>query len=391
MITIPSKDIFDFINLHLTTDVNQLALKKNPFENYDWKWILNQIAAKKKAQDKLPTWFDNKEIIYPSMVSVEQTSSESLAKFKSNLFKGNRFIDLTGGFGIDTFYFSKQFTEAIHCEWNQELSETVAYNFEKLNVENVSFISGDSLDFLQKTPLLFDLIFVDPARRDATKKKVFRFEDCEPNVVEHMDLLFQKSDHILIKSSPLVDLQKGIDQLKFVKKIYVVSLKNDVKELLWYLEKDSNSTPLVEAVCIENDRVECFEHSLEDTESATYSLPKKYIYEPYSAVMKIGLFQSIGSVYKLEKLHQHSHLYTSETLEEFPGRIFEVEITIPYQKANVKEHISDKKMNVTTRNFPISVEDLRKKHKIKDGGTTYAFFTTNKDNEKVIVLCKKVK
>lgn len=388
MIPIPI-EIFKYIDEHLHDDINKLALKKNPFPNFDWKWILNQIAAKKKAKDKLPTWYQAENIIFPSLVSVEQTSSEELAQFKASLVSGKSFIDLTGGFGIDSYYFAQRFTNGIHCEWNEELSKIVRQNYEQLGLTNMKHVSGDSLDYLSNTKETFDFIFLDPARRDATKKKVFLFEECEPNVVAHIDLLFEKAPIVMVKSSPLVDIHQGIQQLKHVKKIYVVSLKNDVKELLWVLEKDYTTIPEIEAVCIDTV-TKTFQSEWQEDELAHYSEPKTYLYEPFSAVMKTGLFNKIANTYQLNKLHQHSHLYTADQLIDFPGRIFKIKKIIPYQKKELKEFVSNQTMNVTIRNFPITVEDLRKKHKIKDGGTTYTFFTTDLHQDKIVVITEKI-
>lgn len=388
MISIP-QEILTYINEHLNDDISKLALQKNPFPDYDWKWILNQIASKKKAKDKLPTWFASQNIIYPSLVSVEQTSSEELAQFKANIVSGTSFIDLTGGFGIDSFYFAKQFENGVHCEWNKDLSQIVAHNFKELNVKNIQHIAGNSLEYLEKTDDIFDFIYVDPARRDATKKKVFLFEDCEPNIVEHTDFLFSKAPIIMVKSSPLVDIHQGIQQLKYVKKIYVISLKNDVKELLWILDKNSNTIPEIEAVCIDTVTKK-FNSVWEEDQWVNYAEPKKYLYEPFSAVMKTGLFNKIANTYKLSKLHQHSHLYTSDECIDFPGRVFEIKKILAYQKKEIKEHIASQTMNVTIRNFPITVEDLRKKHKIKDGGNIFTFFTTNLNQDKIILITEKV-
>lgn len=382
-------EIFDYIDAHLEDDVAELALKKNPYPTYDWKWILNQIAAKKKAKTKLPTWFTTPRIIYPNLISIEQTSSEELARFKAQLFSGSRFIDLTGGFGVDTYYFAQQFSQAVHCEYQEDLARIVKHNYKQLGVNNVTFVVGDSLSFLEKSESTFDLIYVDPARRNASQKKVFLFEDCQPDVPVHLNLLFEKSPIVVVKSSPLVDLQQGVNQLKYVRKIYIISLKNDVKELLWILQKNVTSPIEIEAVCIDQEVVR-FHHIWQDDSDALYCEPKQYLYEPFHAVMKTGLFHTIGNKYGMYKLHPHSHLYTSDELVVFPGRRFRITHQFPYQKKELKEYVFQQKMHVTTRNFPLSVEEIRKKHKIKEGGELYAFFTTNKSQEKIVLVCEKV-
>lgn len=387
---IPSPEVFEYINSQLNEDIQKLALKKNPFPEMDWKWILNQIAAKKKAKDKLPTWYKTNAIIYPSTLSIEQTSSELLAAHKSQLINGKKVIDLTGGFGIDAYYFAKSFKEVTHCEWNEELSNIVQYNSEKLGVKNITFFQGNSIEYLQNTSDVYDLIYIDPARRDEHTNKVFRFEDCEPNVVEYLDLLLEKSTQLLIKSSPLVDIHLGIQQLKFVSKIWVVAYKNEVKELLWLVSKNCNLNPTIEAVNIEKDNTYSFENILVEDDVVQFSHPKTYLYEPFSSLLKTGLFNAIGNTYHLAKLHPHSHLYTSDEKIDFPGRVFDIVNIYPFQKAEIKKYIQNQKMNVTIRNFPLSVDQLRKKYKIKEGGDIYAFFTTNIEHEKIIIITKKI-
>lgn len=385
-----SADLKQFISDNLKQDINILALKKNPFPDYEWSWILNQIQAKQKAEKKLPTWFANDYVIFPSTLSIEQTSSETLAQFKSALISGENLIDLTGGFGVDDFYFAKRFKKVIHCEFQEDLSAIVQHNFKVLNVENIQTVSGDSISYLEKSTEKFDWIYIDPARRDDKKTKVFLLKDCTPNVVELHDLLFEKSDNILIKVAPLLDISSILNELKNVKTIYAIGLQNEVKELLIVLEKGFIAQPELIAVNISNDG---FIHqdtfSLNDAIDSQLSLPLNYLYEPFSSYLKIGVYNHLAIKFKVQKLHKHSHLYTSNELIDFPGRCFKIEQFIPYNKKEIK-FLENTKCNITTRNFPLKVEEIRKKHKIKDGGDVYAFFTTDLNNDKMVVICKKI-
>lgn len=385
-----SADLKQFINDNLKQDINSLALKKNPFPDYEWSWILNQIQAKQKAEKKLPTWFANDDVIFPSTLSIEQTSSETLAQFKSALISGENLIDLTGGFGVDDFYFAKRFKKVIHCEFQEDLSAIVQHNFKVLNVENIQTVSGDSISYLEKSTEKFDWIYIDPARRDDKKTKVFLLKDCTPNVVELHDLLFEKSDNILIKVAPLLDISSILNELKNVKTIYAIGLQNEVKELLIVLEKSFIAQPELIAVNISNDG---FIHqdtfSLNDAIDSQLSLPLNYLYEPFSSYLKIGVYNHLAIKFKVQKLHKHSHLYTFNELIDFPGRSFKIEQVIPYNKKEIK-FLENTKCNITTRNFPLKVEEIRKKHKIKDGGDVYAFFTTDLNNDKMVVICKKI-
>lgn len=382
-------EIVDFIQQSTDSNVQQLALKKNPFPYFDWKWIINQIAARQKAKTKLPTWYNHTQTIFPSLVSVEQTSSEAIAQYKSQLFSGKKLIDLTGGLGVDTYYFAQQFEEVIHCEWNEDLSQIAAYNFQLLGAKNIQCVVGDSLEYLAQTTQTFDCIYVDPARRDEHKNKVFLFEDCTPNITTSKNLFLQKANKVIVKTSPMVDIFDGISQLKSVNKIYVLAYKNEVKELLWVLEKESKIIE-ISAVNITPEKVVEFTHILDERECVNISLPMKYLYEPFSAVLKTGLFNRLAAVFPVDKLHRHSHLYTSEEKTDFPGRVFKINEIFPFSKKEIKKQLEGKKMNVTTRNFHLSVEELRKKYKIKDGGDIYAFFTTNKNDEKIVILTEKI-
>ncbi|TRX35135.1 class I SAM-dependent methyltransferase [Flavobacterium sp. ZT3R18] len=384
--------IQEFINLNIGVAISKLALQKNPFPTVEWVSILNQIAAKTKAKEKLPTWFSTSNIIYPSKISVEQTSSEKTAAYKASIVSGENLIDLTGGFGIDDYYFSKKAKKVVHCEINTELSEIVKHNFKQLNTENITCHAGDSLATLNTLDLKWDWIYIDPSRRNDAKGKVFMLKDCQPNVPEHLDLYFTKSDAVLVKTAPILDITAGLSELQHVKAIHIVAVDNEVKELLWELNKGYIGNVKIKTISIAKERTETFDFILNEySEIPTYSLPQKYLYEPNSSIMKSGGFDEVGSFYKLNKLHKHSHLYTSDNLISFPGRIFKIENSIVYSKIEMKLFLENQKANVTTRNFPETVENIRKKWKIKEGGNLYCFFTTDENNNKIVLICSKQK
>ena len=380
-----------FINNNIDKSISKLALQKNPFPEVEWISILSQIEAKTKAKLKLPSWFATDNIIYPSKISVEQTSSEKTASYKTSIVSGKSLIDLTGGFGVDDFYFAKKMNAVAHCEINPELSNIVKHNFEQLDVKNISCHSGDSLAILTQLNTKWDWIYIDPSRRNDSKGKVFMLQDCLPNVPEHLDLLFKYSDSILIKTAPLLDISAGLSELKNVKTIHIVALENEVKELLWEIHKDYSGEIKIKTVNIVKEKRDTFEFILDKKpEIPTYGLPQKYLYEPNSAIMKSGGFDEVGTFYNLNKLHKHSHLYTNSTLVAFPGRIFEIENTFPYHKNEMKAHLENQQLNITTRNFPDTVESIRKKWKIKEGGNRYCFFTTDENDNKIVLICKKI-
>lgn len=385
-----TNEIQDFIREQCENPTSRLAFQKNPFPQVEWKLILQQIEAKTKAKEKLPLWYSAQNIIYPPKISVEQTSSEKTAIYKSSLINGKKIIDLTGGFGIDAYFFSKQFESVIHCEQNAVLSSIVQHNLKQLNANNIQCIAGNSEEILSSLQQQFDWIYIDPSRRNEQKGKVFMLKDCEPNVPELMNYYFKFSNQILIKTAPILDIKAGLNELKFVKNIHIIAVENEVKELLWEIEKDFSGQPNLKTVNLTRLKTEHFEFFLnEDVSRAILGKPEKYLYEPNAAIMKSGGFDEVAHFFNVKKLHPHSHLYTSNELINFCGRVFELQQTIPYNKKSMIQ-LGLSKANITTRNFPETVESLRKKWKIKDGGDVYCFFTTDDENQKIVLLCKKL-
>jgi hypothetical protein len=384
-------DVQRFIYENTGMDITKLALQKNPFPEINFKEILNQIESRTKSKGKLPTWFNKINILFPSKISIEQTSSEKTAAYKTELVSGDSLIDLTGGFGIDTFYFSNKIKSIVHCESNPELSEIVKHNFNQFEKHNIECISGESEKILKKLNKKFDWIYIDPSRRNDIKGKVFLLKDCSPNVPELLENYFKYTNKVLLKTSPILDISAGINELKSVKEIHIVAVENEVKEILWFLEKNHESTIKVICSNLVDETIEKFEYDLPSNSDATFSLPLKFLFEPNASLMKSGGFDEISQQYGIHKLHQNSQLFTSNELKPFCGRVFEIKNQFIYSKENMKLFLANTKANVTTRNFPITVDEIRKKWKIKDGGKIYCFFTTALDNHKIVLLCDKIK
>ncbi len=381
----------EFIKKNFNSDIASLLFKKSQNITVDIKELIEQIEAKKRCKKKLSTWFNCNNIYYPNKLNIEQTSSEVTAEYKSKLISGKSIIDLTGGFGVDCFYFSKQFDSVTHCEINKELSKLVKHNYKQLNTNNIDCIPADGIEHLKSTDKSFDWIYIDPSRRHDSNGKVFFLNDCLPNITDHLDLLFSHSKNILIKTSPLLDFSVGVNELQFVKTIHVIAVNNEVKELLWVLEKDYTQAINVITANIKSSKIEKFEFLLNDETKTevSYSEPLAYLYEPNSAILKSGAFKSISEQLKVYKLQINTHLYTHDNLIEFPGRRFKVEKILPYNKKLLKKEFIYK-ANITIRNFPETVNQIRAKFNIQDGGNVYLFFTTNKANEKTVLICSKV-
>ena len=375
-------EVQEYINTHLQVDVHQLAMAKSTFEGVTAQELASQITSKNKAEKKLPTWYHKENIYYPPPLSMEQSSSEKTAAYKAGLVGPGKVVDITGGFGVDSFYFAKKADHVLHCEINEELSVIAAHNASVLGATNMDFLATDGIEYLQQTGATFDTIYLDPARRSQLGK-VFMLKDCTPNAVEHMELLLKKAGQVIIKTSPLLDLTAGIKELNQVKEVHIISTKNECKELLFIL--DQTPTPVVKIVCITiNDTVKQF--SMEMDQRAELILADQlhtYIYEPDVALLKSGGFNVIAQVYGLEKLHDQTQLYTSDLFKpEFPGRIFKVAEIISSAALKKEKNI---RANLIVRNYPEKAAQLAKKYNIKPAKDDFLIFTKTKIVNTIII------
>jgi len=387
-----NSEIQQFINDHLKDDPAKLLLKHKEVSGIPFAEIMEQIQAKAKCEKKLPTWFATAAIYFPNKLNIEQTSSERTATYKATLLHGDSLIDLTGGFGVDCYAFSKKFQNVTHCEISPKLSEIVTHNYKILQVENIETVAEDGISYLQNSAHTYDCLYVDPSRRNDAKGKVFLLEDCLPDVIAHQELFLKHTNQILIKTSPLLDITNGLRVLKNVKEIHVVAVQNEVKELLWLIDPTHATTAVrIKTVNLTQQETVQFDFQLSEEKQleVSYGLPKQYLYEPNAAIMKAGGFNSVATAFQLEKLHPHTHLYTSNTLIDFPGRRFEIQKIVPFNKKIFKKEVLLNKVNITTRNFPVSVATIRKKLTLAEGGTDFLFATTLFSEDKVIIHCKK--
>ena len=384
------KDVQDFIDSNLKNDLTKLILKGSPFKGISIQEIAEQIQSKLKSKNKLPLWFSTKGIYFPKPLSIEQTSSEITAAYKSDLVSGRILIDITGGFGIDSYYFTKTMDKVIHCEKERELSQIAAHNFDLMGLKKINCKNEDGITYLTNSTLDYDWIYADPSRRNTEKNKVFRLEDCVPDVLQHFDTLLARSSKVMLKLSPFLDIKGTVNSLKFIKEIHIVAVKNEVKELIFIIDKSSKNPIVLKAINIHKDGQDLFKGHFPSEAVAEYSLPKKYLYEPNSAILKSGLFNEVSHALKTHKLHTNSHLYTSDELIDFPGRRFQVLSVHRYNKKQIKRVFDFKKANITTRNFNETVAQIRKKTGLKEGGEQYLFFTTDIDNKAIVIHCQKV-
>lgn len=378
----------DFIQSNQNKPLSEIALLLSKHPELDKHFILNQINGLQKAKLKLPSFYQNKAIVYPIGLSMEQCSSEQTALFKSQLVKGISVIDLTGGFGVDAYCFSKQFDKVSYVEQNQELFEVVQHNFKVLNAP-IKCYQTSCEDFLDKNTQLFDLAYIDPSRRDESKR-VFKLAECTPNVIELLPQLLKTAQQVLIKTSPLLDIKQTLSDLKSVSKVWIVSVQNDCKEVLYLVNKTADNNPEIIAVNIaKNTSTFAFDYEKESTVFVDFSEPQTYLYEPNASILKAGGFKSIATQFGLNKLAVNTHLYTSnELITNFPGRVFKITNTLDYNEKSVKT-LGLKKANIATRNFPDSTEQIKKKLKLSDGGSNYIFATRNLYDKLILMVTEK--
>lgn len=384
-----------FIEEHACEDVRQLALQAKKFPQVDMPAVVVQIAGRQIASVKVPSWHRVSEILYPRHLSMEQCSSEVTALYKASLVEGKTFADLTGGFGIDCSFISQRFQEADYVERQAELCALAEHNFPLLGL-NIRIHHNDGVAYLKQMQPV-DCLFLDPARRDGHGGKTVAISDCEPDISEWEEQLVDKAQTVMVKLSPMLDLSLALNTLKHVREVHVVSVNNECKELLLLLQKASVSSEIPihceHIVNADEHQHFVFTQAQERTSDCPLAAQvEAYLYEPNASILKAGAFRSLTQTYPLKKLHVSSHLYTSSHLvEDFPGRIFKVEGVSGFGKKELKTFLQGmEKANLTIRNFPSSVAELRKRLKLKEGGEDYLFATTLADESKVIVKGKKV-
>jgi 16S rRNA G966 N2-methylase RsmD len=395
----------DFIREHRTDDIRRLALWGDKYPDVDMPYALDQIAGWQKARVKLPFWASHDGIVYPPHISMEQCSSDSTAKYKAEIMKrllsgkssssdASLFVDLTGGFGVDFSYLSACFRHAVYVERQKHLCEAASHNFQILGLSHVEVVCDDGVEYLHRLTSS-SLIFMDPARRDEHGAKVYGIGDCTPNVLSLEDELLQKSEYVVLKLSPMLDISAALHELgpSHVSEIHVVSVDNECKELLFVLQAEAVQT--VTIYCVNNSQV--FRYLLDESSlHPDFLMPSqlsdiRYLYEPNASIMKAGCFDILQSEFSVQALTGNSHLFVSRELQsDFPGRTFIVESVSSLNKKEVKQKLGDlRQANISVRNFPIKVEELKKRLKISDGGSTYLFATTLEGKKHVLFRCMK--
>lgn len=394
----------DFIRQHENDDVRRLALQGTKDPEVGLMVALQQIAGRQTARRKLPSWAAVDGLFYPPHLNMEQCSSEQTARYKASLLKGGqRYVDLTGGFGVDFYWMSQGFQHRFYIERDEALCAIAEHNFRLLGL-SCSVCCCNTATYLSEMEHA-DVVFLDPARRDEKGARTFGIEDCTPNVLELLPLLRMKADTIVLKLSPMLDWRKAVSDLQYVSEVHIVSVDNECKELLLILKNEQREH--LRLVCVNNDSVFEIVRPLRtasplptDYEFVPYGLKtlpsdtdaNVYLYEPNASIMKAGCFDALEERYLVKQISQNSHLFLSaDEIKGFPGRVFQILATSSMNKKELKPALANiSQANIAVRNFPLTAQQLRQKLKLRDGGDVYIFATTTADGGHKLFICRKI-
>lgn len=384
-----SPEVQTFINQNIDSDINKLLLKKSPFPNVTIQEIVQQIKGKKVAQRKFP-FLLKENVVFPPKLNLEQASSQSTAEYKSKDLKGKSFLDLTSGFGIDAYFLSQNFEEVTLVEQNPDLIKIVEHNWKTLK-RKAEFINQNLETFIKslREPQTddfrkFEVVYLDPARRDHNNKKKFLLEDLSPNLLEIEEKLNSISDRIIVKLSPLIDISYLVSELQNINEIKIIAVRNEVKELVLIIKNQETITD------IQNTKITCVNLEYDEPEFSFYINEEKnaisefseslnFLYIPNNSILKAGAFNMMSEKFGLKKLHPNTHFYTSESkIENFPGRVLQVE------KVDGKDLKKNDQFNIISKNYPLKPEEIKKKYKLKDGGNHYLIFTQSINGKEIL-------
>ena len=411
---------WNFVREHADEDVRKVALLGTKDQEVDLQMALQQIAGRQVARKKLPSWAGVEGIVYPPHLNMEQCSSEQTARYKGSLIgEGDSMADLTGGFGVDFYWMSQGFAHRYYVEQNEALCEIAAHNFALLGLK-CSVCCCDTATYLAQMPHV-SMAFLDPARRNEHGGRTYGIEDCTPNVLELMPQLLEKADRVMLKLSPMLDWRKAVSDIErasaFVHEVHIFSVDNECKELLLIVCKEPAEN--LRLVCVNGDSIfenipkagiKCsqggnesfprWEYSFEDSGVANSFLFPHFLYEPNASIMKAGCFAEVEKQFPVRQIAQNSHLFLSDVeIESFPGRKFQILAISSMNKQEMKHTFNEivnqkltsmESANIAVRNFPMTVDQLRKKLKLKDGGDTYIFATTMASGEHKLLICRKI-
>ncbi|MDO4191266.1 MAG: SAM-dependent methyltransferase [Bacteroidales bacterium] len=380
-----------YIEQHLNDNIRQLALSNIPVD-VDKDLALRQITARQLLKQKVPLWANNASLLFPPRLNIEQCSSELTANYKASLVTtGETFTDLTGGTGIDCFFLSQKFRQSTYVETQTMLCDIMTHNSNVLNT-NIKVCNTTTENYLSRLQTTQDLLFIDPARRDMKGEKTVLITQCSPNIEPLWDTLLSKGKLVMVKLSPMLDIQLTVNILKHIKEIHVIAVDGECKELLLLAEHNYTKTP--QLYCVElgkKPHIQTFSSHIDTTAFDGADTIGTFLFEPDATIMKAGIFNTFAQHYKIKPLDKSTHLMTgNRIIENFFGHQYTIDTILPYNKHTEKEIPEEwKKANLTTRNFPIPAEQLRKKLKLKGFSERFIVGTTF-HNQHIIILCTRI-
>jgi len=382
-----SQDDISFIKSNIKENIDHLALRFHKKHN-NLPFLLKQIESRNKARNKMPEWSENYNLLFPHPLNIEQSSSFQTASIKSSLVSnGDIGVDLTGGFGVDTYFLSKKFNRFYYIEPDKNLLDIVVYNFDQLGVNNVVFINSTAEEFIKSNNQMFDLIYVDPSRRNQGEK-IILLSDSSPNILKLQSELISRSNTFMIKTSPILDFHKAISQLNNINTVINLSLNDELKEILYEVNKFNDNTKYL-SINYKNTKIEKIEFS-GNPNINNFQNPQKYLYEPSAGLMKFGFWGEIADHYKIEKISKNTHFFTSDFfVEDFHGKVFEFLNSIT--KKNIKKILSSQYCNVISRNHPLKTVEIVNQFKLKQSGNLYILAFRDKDNIPQMILANRIK
>ena len=388
---------YTYIQQYKDADVNTLRLQQKKAQDFDVSFAIDQIEARKKIKNKLPGWAQHPCLLFPSVLSAEQASSEETAAYKAALLPdGVTLCDLTGGLGVDTYYFSRKASSVTYIERNALYCDVARHNYARLDRPNITVIHADCVGFARQNNGQFDVCYIDPARRGENNKRVFAFEDCEPDILSLLPDLFRFTRRVMVKASPMVDIVLAQKQLPGLAEIHVVSVRNECKELLFVLQKELPETATPQTICVNlSGERETFAFSARQEQAlsrpAFAASLSTYLYEPNASILKAGAFKAVAAAYNIGKLHINSHLYTSDQyISRFPGRKFQILESGDFSAKTMKAMAGKyPKAAISARNFPLRPEEIRKRWKIKEGDEFFLLATTLHPDKKIVIAARK--
>ena len=394
-----NESFWSFIEQNIDSNVSKIRLKYHLCKdlNFDVDFAITQIDSRQKSRKKLPGFIANKKFLFPTTISSEQSTSEILANFHSTIIgDGVSMLDMTCGLGIDVIFASRKYKMVTAIDINPIVTQCLKYNLELLSIDNVEVINDDSINYLNNSIQKWDVIFIDPARRAESNKRTFAFEDCEPNIIDHFDLIKRHCHSLIIKASPMLDITNVINTVPQITDIWVLCLRNDCKEIL--VKCDFNSE--VDSITIhtidfdKDDNMNTFDFvwDKEWSNEIVYlenidEISQKWLYEPNSSLMKCACWNALCTAYpKLMKFHPNTHLFvSSEFYEDFPGRVHRIS-DVYNPKSKELKLLKGEYFNIVLRNYPMSVDAVKKQLKVKDGGNKFIYcFKYGKEKSAILL------